>query len=200
MNLPLSEILKSIPGFFGIRLEEQPVYDVVQEAGPDGVEVRRYAPALLAEVTVSGDHDRALDEGFERLARYIFGENEERERMHMTVPVLQSEGVRARASGNGAWTVSFFLSNDLTKCEAPVPKDAGVRLVTAPARLVAVTHFSGNNDEEGRVESRERLLQWLSRQNIYGSDGIVYWAQYDAPFVIPFLKKNEAQLELRLLH
>ena len=34
MNLPFTEILKSIPGFFGIRLEEEPRFETV-----DGVNV-----------------------------------------------------------------------------------------------------------------------------------------------------------------
>lgn len=51
---PFKDILSSIPGVFGIRLEEEPRYGVLETI--DDVEIRQYAPALLAQVTITGDH------------------------------------------------------------------------------------------------------------------------------------------------
>ena len=67
-KLPFTEILKSVPGFFGIRLEEQPKYEVIETIDED-VEIREYQPALLARLTIEGEHDKAVDEAFDRLAR-----------------------------------------------------------------------------------------------------------------------------------
>lgn len=41
----------------------------------DGVEIRHYGPRLAAETTVEASEERARNEGFRRLARYIFGAN-----------------------------------------------------------------------------------------------------------------------------
>lgn len=198
LRLPFKELLKSVPGFFGIRLEEEPRYDVVDKDGE--IEVRRYAPALLAEVTVARQHDAALDEGFDILAKYIFGENGRREQfgteraqdgetMEMTTPVTHRHA-------DGAWTISFFLGNDMTPAEAPAPKDPRVKLRLEEARTVAVARYTGNNDKEKRTAARAALLQWVDASSKWSLDGQVFWAQYDAPFVIPFLKRNEAQVEV----
>jgi hypothetical protein len=86
-KIPFTELLKSVPGFFGIRLEEEPKYDVIETLGD--VEVRRYAPALIARLTVPGRFEEAVDQAFDRLARYIFGENSGEVKLAMTVPVEQ---------------------------------------------------------------------------------------------------------------
>jgi len=48
--------LESLVGLFGIRLYEEPRYDVIDRIA-DRVEIRRYAPRLAAEVEsqVAGD-------------------------------------------------------------------------------------------------------------------------------------------------
>jgi hypothetical protein len=200
LRIPFVEILKSIPGTFGIRLEEQPKFDVV-ETLTDGVEVRRYARALVAEVTVGSDHDDAVDEGFERLARYIFGENAGREVLPMTSPVTQ-RGDRlpmttpvTQRPEDGAWTIAFFLSNADRASDAPRPNDPAVRLVEHPARLLAAARYSGNNTEPRREAARTRLLEALASSGFQPVEG-VHWAQYDAPFAVPFLKRNEALVEV----
>lgn len=45
--------LESVVGVFGIRLYEEPTYEVIARAS-DRVEIRRYAPRLAAEVAVKG--------------------------------------------------------------------------------------------------------------------------------------------------
>jgi SOUL heme-binding protein len=217
LHIPFVEILKSIPGFFGIRLEEEPRHEVIEKIGE--IEVRRYAPALLAEVTVQGAHEEALDAAFDRLARYIFGGNSRREDMHMTNPVYQSKGqgqgqgqskvkvkgermpmttpVIQSSDGDG-WTVSFFLSNNLTAEEAPRPDDSSIKLTQSAERLIASLRYRGNNTEEKMHDARGELLEALRNHPKYKVDGSVFWAQYDAPFVLPFVKRNEAQVELSM--
>lgn len=194
-RIPFTELLKTVPGVFGIRLEEEPKHELVEKVGD--IEIRRYAPATLAEVTVPGEHERAVDEAFDRLAKYIFGENHPRgreamargaaegERMSMTNPVFQAE------DGQG-WVMSFFLSNETLPEDAPAPKDPGIRLRREPEHLVAVLRYSGNNSEQKMQEARAALLAQLREQGRYQPEESVRWAQYDAPFVIPFLKRNEA--------
>ncbi len=201
LHIPFVEILKSIPGIFGIRLEPEPAYQVVERLGD--VEVRRYAPALLAEVTVDGPHEAAVNEGFERLARYIFGGNAGGVRSAMTVPVVQRQGETlpmttpvVQRPGDGAWTISFFLSNDLAPEQAPQPTDPSIRLVRSPERLTATLRYRGTNTDEQRHDARRELLAALEHQSHYRVVSEVVWAQYDGPFVLPFVRRNEAQVEV----
>lgn len=194
------DILSSIPGIFGIRLEEEPAYDVLDTI--EDVEVRRYRPAVLAQVTISGDHDSALDQAFEKLAGYIYGENSANEKMGMTSPVFQAlrgekmemtTPVMQSAEGDG-WTVAFFLSNALDEATAPKPKDPAVKIVSQPETTLASLRFSGNNSIESRAKAKQELLAALAGSARWRVMDDVSWAQYDQPFAIPFLKRNEAHV------
>lgn len=202
MRPPFKDILQAIPGFFGIRLEEEPAHTVLETI--DDVEIRRYQPALLAQVTVGGEHDEAVNTAFTTLAGYIFGKNASDATLHMTTPVLQEQvspdGAATTAvlplPGGAGWTVSFFLSNDLLPEEAPVPNDPSIELVMAPEVLIGALRYSGNNTEERRATSKARLLETLTRDGRWRVVTDVAWAQYDQPFAIPFLKRNEAHVTL----
>lgn len=200
---PFKDILQAIPGIFGIRLEEEPAYTVLDTVGE--IEIRRYQPALLAQVTVRGAHDDAMNSAFTTLASYIYGKNDTNTTLHMTTPVQQEaeSGVGSRttpitrhSSGNG-WTVSFFLSNDLLPEEAPQPDDPAVGLVMVPETVRGVLRFTGNNTEHRREASRETLLATIASDGRWQVADDVSWSQYDQPFAIPFLKRNEAQVALR---
>lgn len=201
LSIPFREILKSIPGIFGIRLEKEPKHRVVATLD-EGVEIRSYASALLAEVTLAGQHDEAVDQAFDRLAAYIFGANSDDVKLPMSIPVLQRKAAAAEGrltpieTRGESWTVSFFLSNDLIAAEAPVPTDPSIHLVTVPEKLVAATTFRGNNTAERRSTARAELLKSLAGQSRFVAVTGAWWAQFDAPFVLPFAKKNEAQIEV----
>src|SRR5262245_23809470 len=71
---------------------EHPKYQVEGRVG--SLEIRRYAPRWVAETRIEGSWDRALSEGFRRLAHYIFGNNHRgqvnsrgTERLPMTSPI-----------------------------------------------------------------------------------------------------------------
>jgi hypothetical protein len=200
-HIPFTEVLKSIPGFFGIRLEEHPKYEVVDRIGD--VEVRRYAPAVLAEITLKGTHGKALDHAFDRLADYVFGGNQAHQTMAMTSPVLQRpEGTPWPASsrvGSDAeqWTIAFFLGNDLTAQEMPAPNDPAIHVVRVDTHLVAALTYHGNNTDDRRRRARDQLVHALNGQSVYRIDDRVMWAQFDGPVVLPFAKKNEAQVAVK---
>jgi len=108
----------------------------------DGVELRRYPPAVLAETTAPDQRT-----AFGRLFRYIDGANEAREEVAMTAPVAtRSTGtevsmtapVRTRGDETGV-TMGFYLPEEYDAESAPVPTESGVRLVVEPERTVAVT-------------------------------------------------------------
>ena len=200
LRVPFREIVKSIPGFFGIRLEAEPKYEVVARRGE--VEIRRYLPATVAEVTIAGPHDDAVDEGFRRLAAYIFGKNVSSDELAMTVPVYQrherlpmTTPVTQKGQA-GAWTLAFFLGNVMRVDDAPKPIDPSITLRTEPERLVASLRYSGTNNDDRRSAARRKLLDALLTDREFDVAEDVYWAQYDAPFVLPFVKRNEAQVEI----
>lgn len=191
-----TDTLKSIPGFFGIRLDAEPTYHMEDIVGQ--VEIRRYASALLAHVSADGDHDNAVEAARQKLADYIYGDNESREKMEMTSPVFQIDGESKMFSvplrkheTPGGWTVAFFLSNNLSPGEAPLPDDPAISILKSAEILVATLRYSGNNTEQQRSLAKKELIQALSGSK-WTVDDQVYWASYDQPFAIPYFKRNEA--------
>ena len=50
---------------------EEPQWRLVYEDGPFAI--RDYAPTIVAETRIGGERGAAINQGFRRLARYIFG-------------------------------------------------------------------------------------------------------------------------------
>ena len=61
---------------------EQPKYHVVESSG--NIEIRDYAPMIVAEAEVAGDRRDAIGKGFRIIADYIFGNNTSAQKVRMT--------------------------------------------------------------------------------------------------------------------
>ena len=175
---------------------EEPAYRVQLRDGP--FEVRDYPALVNAEVTVSGDQNHAAGQGFRILAGYIFGGNARRESIAMTAPVtllpisrkpgLPTPLVEAR--GSGEWVVRFTMPKAYAIAMLPPPRDARVRLRVAPPTRVAVIRFSGVANP-GAFEMQARALDaWLKRRAL-PAVGPATLAQYDPPWTLWFLRRNE---------
>ncbi len=185
-KIPLTEKLKTIPDVLGIRLNEQPDYDVLVKDGD--IEVRKYHKTLLAQVTVQGEYEQAIKDGFQILANYIFGENKTDDQIAMTAPVYQektSEG----------WMISFVVPEKFDRNTVPDPVNPNIHFVDLPERKIAVLKYSGNNNQEKMKKAEQELSDWIATSGSRASSNI-RWAQYDPPFAVPFLKRNEAQVNI----
>ena len=166
-------LVESVLGAFGIRLYEEPRYDVIDGVG-DRVEIRRYGPRLAAEVDLAVANEAGRSEAFKLLFAYIAGANRAsvsgndkiamtvpvevsgKERLAMTVPVQTSET-------NGTLKMRFFLPAKYSRENAPKPMNSRVRLVTTSNETIAILRFSGSGHdfaerqteligESGRIE------------------------------------------------
>lgn len=186
---------------FGMRDgTEEPPFTIVTRVGD--VEIRRYAPRLVAEITVEGDEAAARSAAFRPLAAYIFGENDAAERIGMTAPVAQS-GERigmtapvAQSGGAGRWRVGFFMPVRYTRESLPRPRDPRIEIVTLPEAEVAVLRFSGLPSAEAVASAQARLAAALAGGcwNTTGPGGAWF---YDPPWTIPALRRSEAWLPVR---
>ena len=65
---------------------EEPVYQVEKAWEAEQIEIRAYAPRIMAVTGMNEDSDS----GFRVLAGYIFGGNAEEQKIAMTAPVQQT--------------------------------------------------------------------------------------------------------------
>jgi len=193
--------LATSTGGASVAKVEEPRFAV--ELREDELEVRRYPARVVAETRVPGARKDAENEGFRRLAGYIFGGNQRKSKIAMTAPVGQrAEGqkiamtapVGQRAEGD-AWTVSFTMPEGETLATLPEPNDARVTLrELAPVR-VGVVKFSGRWTDESFAEHTESLRKWLADRGLRTS-GEPEVNRYDPPWKLWFLRRNEVWFAL----
>jgi SOUL heme-binding protein len=181
---------------------ERPSY-VVLRTLPDGVEVRRYDPYIIAETVVvdAVGFQGAGRKGFGPCAGYIFGKNRgrarsggsggESEKMAMTAPVRLDDG---GSEGRKKTKVSFVIGSKYTLKTAPIPLERNkIKLRQVPAHTLAVRSFSGPPPNDDRVErERRRLLTVLANSDIpIKSEATLVYGYHD-PFITPnILRRNE---------
>lgn len=170
------------------RAAEQPAYESLGER--DGVELRQYASMAVAATHVEGAFSTSLQEGFHRLAGYLFGGNLGEHSLAMTAPVsMQRRGA--------AWRMTFVMPSEFTLESLPVPLDARIRLEAVAAKRMAALRFSGRASEEAVKAWTAELMDRLHRQRLHAV-GEPILAQYHSPFMPPFLRRNEILVEVRL--
>jgi len=201
-----------------VRGIEEPAYSVASQA--DGYEIREYAPYVIAETTISGakSRDDAARKGFPIVAGYIFGDNTAKDKIAMTVPVnteaddsekiamttpVNIEKIAMTAPVNteaedteGTYKVSFVMPSKYTLATLPTPNDNRVELREVPARKVAVKRFSWSSSEATFKKQEAELLMALARDGVE-TIGATNIARYNTPWTIPFMLRNEVQIEIR---
>jgi hypothetical protein len=200
-NILLAVLAAILGGNAAMAETEQPKFTVL--AQDKDFELRSYAPMIVAEVSVGGTRDEAVNAGFRILAGYIFGGNEPQAKIAMTAPVTQQKGeaiamtapVTQQARG-GDWLVRFTMPASFTMATLPKPTDARIRLVAVPGRKVAALRFSGFRTDEALAAQADRLATILSARGLKPA-GPPTFAYYDPPWTLPFLRRNEVLRDIR---
>mmetsp|Transcript_2472 Transcript_2472/g.3643 ORF Transcript_2472/g.3643 Transcript_2472/m.3643 type:complete len:246 (+) Transcript_2472:128-865(+) len=204
---------------------EKPAFTVIKKL-PNGVELRRYEPYLIAETTLAEGGFSARD-GFRTCAGYIFGKNRPRrtlwggrtesEKMAMAAPVRISgqtassvskgENMKmtapVRISGGIAkksrTKVSFVIGSKYSLSSAPRPMDQKVKIREVKSHMLAVRTFSGRPPTNERVrKEREKIEEILAKQNVrVKSNAETLVYGYHDPVITPnLLRKNEVAVEI----
>ena len=184
---------------------EQVPYQVEQVLG-DQAEIRRYDSVIVAETIVDGgDFRDAGNAGFRRLANYIFGGNQDRQKIAMTAPVAMApdsrpypeaaDAISSRPEGDGRWRMSFYMPADSSMASLPRPDDPRVELRSIAPRRVAAIRFSGRGTEAQFAKAESKLRRQLETAGI-ATAGDPWTARYNAPWVLPPFRRNEVLIEL----
>lgn len=181
---------------------EEPDYEVIGRF--DGVELRRYAPYVVAEVVLDTPAADAGNQAFPILAGYIFGKNKGEKRFKMTASVTQTvEPARlemtapvTQARVAGGTRVQFVLPKGVTLAAAPDPIDPRVQLRQVPVTTWAVIRYSGAWTEANYLEHLSKLKTALEAAGV-PTQGEPVLARYNSPFTPWFMRRNEIWLALR---
>ncbi|MDP5053840.1 MAG: heme-binding protein [Congregibacter sp.] len=201
--VPLSALLLLIHAGMSMAIEE-PNYTVIEQSGD--FELRAYEPMIVAETFIDGDMDTASNQGFRKIAGYIFGKNSvqsgESEKVAMTAPVTMqavpqkiamTTPVTSTRDGE-QWRVHFVMPSEYTMDTLPVPDNPEVTLREVPGSYFAVLRFSGLVSEKKRADKTDELLRWLKERDV-AVVGEPSLARYNPPWTLPFLRRNEVMIE-----
>lgn len=186
---------------FGANAIEEPSYKVLKKYSQ--FEVRQYAPYIVAEVTVPGPADEAGNKAFEYLGGYIFGKNKGAKKIEMTAPVSQTPApIKIEMTVpviqkpvDKEFVVQFTMPKEFTMDTLPEPNNPKVKLRQVPSQNFAVIRYSGSWSQSLYDEKLAELKKALQEEGIK-TQGEAVFSRYNAPFSIPFFRRNEIWLEV----
>ena len=178
---------------------EEPGFQVLERDG--AFELREYAPHLVAETHVEAGFAEAGNIAFQRLFRYISGENTTKQKISMTAPVTQSRSGDAgekiamtapvtQVASDTGYRVAFVVPAKYTLDTVPVPSDPRVGIRAVPAQRVATWRYSGRWTTTNYQQHLAELRSAIAARGLKET-GEPILARYDPPFMPSFLRRNE---------
>ena len=179
---------------------ETPDYTLESKSGD--FEIRAYGPTIVAEATVEGERDKAIQRGFGIIADYIFGNNLSSAKVAMTAPVTQQSSekiamtapVTQQAKGK-SWNVRFVMPSIYTMETLPKPRNPQVVLIEVPSTRFAAVRFSGFAGAESLDQHEAQLRVFMAERGLMAASTPQY-AFYNAPWTLPFMRRNEIMIEI----
>ncbi len=152
-------------------------YRVVYQT--DTYEIRYYEERLIVETQYSNQNN-----GFQKLFKYISGNNKQSQKIEMTTPVNVTEI-------ENQFVMQFYLPKRFQQNEIPLPSDKSIKISTIEPGYFAVIRYSGFASDKNFHKHREILKRDLNADDIKVL-GPPIKATYDGPFTLPNLRRNEA--------
>jgi hypothetical protein len=183
---------------------EEPSFRVLERDG--AFELREYAPHLLAETRVESDFESAGNVAFQRLFRYISGDNTAQQKIAMTAPVTQTSAaasgekiamtapVSQQADGTG-YRVAFVVPAKYTLDSVPQPRDPTVQVRAVPEQLTASWRYSGRWTSANYQQHLAELRNAIAARGLKET-GKPILARYNPPFMPSFLRRNEVLIPI----
>jgi hypothetical protein len=164
---------------------ETPNYKVLKKIGE--VEVRLYPKMLVAKTKLADkSFDNQGSNGFRTIAGYIFGGNEQNEKIAMTSPVVMNMGDSA--------TMYFVMPSKYKKEDLPTPNSNSVLIVEEAAKTLAVISYGGFSSDK-KIESHVQQLTEILQKHLIKTKGDFMYMGYNAPWDV-INRKNEVAIEV----
>jgi len=170
---------------------EAPKYSVVRviegelKLGvPEKIQIRKYEAFTVATTPSMGGT------GFNTLASYLFGGNEEKKAMAMTMPVFVTG--KAEADNGSTGTMQFVIPSSMSDAPPTPLSNEAVNIERVPERLVAIKAFPGLVTDDEVSRQKKALLSALvgTDMDVLNGDAVSV-LQYNSPFTIPWRRRNE---------
>jgi DNA gyrase inhibitor GyrI len=185
----------------GVMSVEEASYEVVKDNDP--IQIRQYKPIVVAQTEVDSNYKEASNQAFNRLFKYISGNNKKQQKISMTAPVsidTKAEEIAMTApvfqeKSGKFWLMQFVLPSDYTLTTAPIPDDPLITVKEIPGKKVAVLRYSGFLSEQSIAEKTNELNIWLDSEG-FKAISSARSAGFDPPWTLPLLRRNEVHIDI----
>lgn len=160
-------------------------YEVIRKDGD--FEIRYYPEAVLASTESEGDYESLQGQQFGVLAGYIFGGNDDNQKIAMTSPVLmemQEEQMK----------MSFVMPKKWSMEKLPDTSDDRITFEKTEPKYIAAVSFGGFTNAEKIEKAKNRLIDWLE-QNELTPEGHYSYLGYNPPWQV-VNRRNEVIVAL----
>lgn len=154
-------------------------YEIIKEEG--NIQVRAYNDFLLASTTTPQNQQQ--NSGFNNVFNYISGQNQSKEKISMTTPVVTYEEEDKLITG-------FYVPSKYDKSSVPKPSSENVFINEMSASTFAVIKFKGRWKEENYQKYDQRLKDYIKANNLKVISKR-YVLRYSPPIVPGIFRRNE---------
>ena len=159
-----------------------PKYTLVDKK--NGYEIRKYDPSKWVGTTISSlNFSSAAHTGFERLFKYISGENTANEKIPMAAPVATKIVPGQGPACETNFTVLFFTPFAYQN-NTPAPTNPQLAIVNLPAITAYVASFGGWEEDKELQEHASELTERLVEDKVDYVKDFYFTASYDSPYRI----------------
>ncbi len=174
-------------GLFAFKSDgiEMPSYRMIKKYGD--VEIRQYPAMVIAQTQLSQSSvDNNMNNGFRTIAGYIFGGNDQNQKIAMTAPVVMKMSDTA--------TMYFMMPKKYSVNQLPKPNSNKVQILEESSRVLAVIRYGGFSSEK-KIEKYQKKLAEVISQNNLKTKGPYMYMGYNAPWDV-FNRRNEVAIEV----
>jgi hypothetical protein len=143
---------------------------------------------ILAQTKLGGKrYESNGNSGFGVVANYIFGGNQQQQKIAMTAPVIMN-------MSDTEASMSFVMPSKYQLAELPTPNSTAVSLVSQDSMKLAVLRFGGFSSDEKIAKHAQLLTQVLKDNNIRTKGSLLYMG-YNAPWDL-INRRNEVAFQI----
>lgn len=187
ITLTLSGLFIILQSFIAYSMSsiEKHKYKVVKKYAD--FELRDYEAALFSSVVLDAStYENTANKGFRILAGYIFGGNENGEKIAMTSPVTMELGDQTK--------MSFMVPSNYNEENLPTPNNEKIFFEKKNGSRMAAIRFGGWANDKRIEKYRLRLIEALKREGIQHNGNFAYLG-YNPPYAL-IGRRNEIVVEV----
>lgn len=161
-------------------------YDVIKKTG--NIELRQYNDFLLASTKTP--QNRYSDSGFSNVFNYISGNNQTRQKISMTTPVVTYEQDDSLVTG-------FYVPSKFDTTTVPIPSTDRVFIQERPQSYYLVIRFRGSWSKKNYDKQDQKLRVFLEEEGYQMTSSRMIF-RYQPPFVPGIFRRNEIAYQVLL--